>query len=57
MPLLVTAASQEFSQIRDISLYTYYMFYLDNGGDDDTLYGVYANGFLVEIPSKNQGLI
>jgi hypothetical protein len=57
MPLLVTAASSEFSQIQDISLYIYYMFYLDNGGDDDTLYGVYANGFLVEIPSKNQGLI
>lgn len=55
--LLVTAASSEFSLVQDICPYAYYMFYLDNGGDDDKLYGVYANGFLVEIPAKNQGLV
>ena len=55
--LLVIAASSEFSLVQDICPYVYYMFYLENGGDDDKLYGIYANGFLVEIPAKIQGLV
>jgi hypothetical protein len=38
----------------DTKMYTYYQLCLDNDGDDDNRYGIYANGVLVETPSVNQ---
>ena len=57
MPLLVAPASDEFRPLYNRDVYTYYHFVLENDGDDDRRFGVYANGFLTETPSKNQYLI
>jgi len=52
--LMVVPVSSEFTQITDDRVYTYYHFILENDGDDDRRYGVWANGFLTETPSKKQ---
>ena len=52
--LMVAPVSKEFEKITDRSVYEYYHFVVENDGDDDRRYGVYANGFLTETPSKNQ---
>jgi len=40
--------------LENTNLYTYYHFILENDGDNDKRYGVWANGILTETPSKNQ---
>ena len=55
--LMVAPVSKEFEKITDRSVYVYYHFVVENDGDDDRRYGVYANGFLTETPSKNQFLL
>ena len=46
----------KFVKIEDTKEYTYYHFTLENNGDNNRRYGVYANGILTETPSKNQFL-
>ena len=55
--LMIAPVSKEFEKITDRSVYVYYHFVVENDGDDDRRYGVYANGFLTETPSKNQFLL
>jgi len=51
--LLLSAVSKEFIKLENTNLYTYYHFILENNGNDDERFGVYANGILTETPSKN----
>ena len=51
--LLLSAVSNDFKKIENVNLYTYYHFTLENDGDDDERFGVWANGILTETPSKN----
>ena len=52
--LLLAHVSKDFKQIEGKEIFTYYHFVVENNGDDDNdRYGVYANGLLVETPSKN----
>ena len=50
--LLLAAVSNNFKKIEDVKLYTYYHFILENNGDDEQRFGVWANGMLSETPSK-----
>jgi len=52
--LLLSAVSKQFIKLENTNLYTYYHFILENDGDNDKRYGVWANGILTETPSKNQ---
>jgi hypothetical protein len=51
--LLLSAVSKEFVKLENTNLYTYYHFILENNGNDDERFGVWANGILTETPSKN----
>ena len=51
--LLLSAVSNDFKKIENVNLYTYYHFTLENDGDDNERFGVWANGILTETPSKN----
>jgi hypothetical protein len=52
--LLLAAVSLEFVKLENTNLYTYYHFTLENNGNDDDRFGVWANGILTETPSNNQ---
>ena len=52
--LLLSAVSKDFKKLEDTNVYTYYHFILENNGNDDQRFGVWANGILTETPSKNQ---
>lgn len=52
--LLLASVSRAFIKLENTNLYTYYHFILENNGDDDERFGVWANGILTETPSKNQ---
>lgn len=52
--LLLAAVSSNFVKLEDNNLYTYYHFILENNGDNDERFGVWANGILTETPSKKQ---
>ena len=54
--LVIPVAHKDFVQIKNNDLYNYYHFTLENDGDDDKRYGVYANGILAESSSKNEFL-
>jgi hypothetical protein len=51
--LLLAAVSEEFVKEENTDLYTYYQLALDGNGDDDRRFGIWANGLLIETPSKN----
>jgi len=51
--LLLSAVSKDFKKLENTNLYTYYHFILENDGDNDKRYGVWANGILTETPCKN----
>lgn len=51
--LLLAGASSKFIPLQDTNVHTYYHFVLENEGDDNVRYGVWANGVLTETPSKN----
>jgi len=51
--LLLSAISNDFTKIEGVQSYTYYHFTLENDGNDDQRFGVWANGVLTETPSKN----
>ena len=44
---------QGCKKIENNNLYTYYHFILENNGNDDQRFGVWANGILTETTSKN----
>ena len=46
--------ADDFVKLENRLPYTYYHFILENNGDDDERFGVWANGMLSETPSKNQ---
>jgi hypothetical protein len=50
--VLLAAASDKFTALDNTDIYNYYHFILENDGDDDVRYGVWANGVLSETPSK-----
>jgi hypothetical protein len=51
--LLLCGISKDFVKINNNNLFTYYHFILENNGNDDERFGVWANGILTETPSKN----
>lgn len=51
--LLLAAASNKFTPLTDNNEYNIYNFCLENDGDDEARYGVWANGVLVETPAIN----
>ena len=52
--LLPVAFSKQFDQIKERKYFTYYQFTIENDGNNDQRFGVWANGILVETPSVNQ---
>ena len=50
--ILLASASSNFKAINNENKYTFYHFALEDDGDENKRFGVYANGLLVEIPSK-----
>jgi hypothetical protein len=50
--LLLSSVSKDFIKIDNNNIYTYYHFILENNGDDNKRFGVWANGILTETPSK-----
>jgi hypothetical protein len=52
--LLLCCVSDDFEKLEDTNDYTYYNFCLENNGDDDERFGVWASGILVESTSKNE---
>jgi len=52
--LLLSAVSKEFIKLENNNVYIYYHFTLENNGNDDKRFGVWANGVLTETPSKKQ---
>uniref|UniRef100_A0A6C0LNJ6 Fibronectin type-III domain-containing protein n=1 Tax=viral metagenome TaxID=1070528 RepID=A0A6C0LNJ6_9ZZZZ len=52
--LLLASVSKDFEKLENQDIYTWYHFSLENDGEDDRRYGVWANGILSETPSKNQ---
>jgi len=51
--LLLAAVSNDFIKLQNNDEYTYYHFILENNGNDNDRYGIWANGILSETPSKN----
>ena len=51
--LLMAGISDKFEQIQGDKIFKYYHFSLENEGNLDSRYGVFANGVLVETPSEN----
>jgi hypothetical protein len=54
--ILLASASSNFKALDNEKQYTFYNFALEDDGDENKRFGVYANGLLVEIPSKNMFL-
>lgn len=52
--LLLSSVSNNFVKLNNTNLYTYYHFILENNGNDNERFGVWANGILTETPSKKQ---
>ena len=52
--LLLSSVSKDFVKLENRDTYTWYQFVLENDGDDERRFGVWANGILTETPSKNQ---
>lgn len=50
--LLVSAVSKEFKKLDNTDMYTYYQFTLENNGGEDDRFGVWANGILLETPTR-----
>jgi photosystem II stability/assembly factor-like uncharacterized protein len=51
---LLAAFNESFVQLKDSNVYTYYQLALDNEGDVNRRFGVWANGVLVETPCEEQ---
>lgn len=55
--LLLCSVSKEFKKIETHEEFTYYHFCLENDGDVNNRYGVYANGMLTETPSQKDYIL
>ena len=53
---LLACKSKDFIKMEDNNIYTYYHLCLENGGNDDIKYVIWANGVLTETTSKNDFL-
>jgi hypothetical protein len=51
--LLLSCVSKDFKKLENKNLYIYYHFILENNGNNEERYGVWANGVLTETPNKN----
>jgi hypothetical protein len=51
---LLCSLSKDFIQLTDTNKYTYYHLVLENNGNNDERFGIWANGILTETISKNQ---
>jgi hypothetical protein len=51
---LLCSLSKDFIQLTDRDEYTYYHLVLENNGNNDERFGIWANGILTETISKNQ---
>ena len=51
--LLLVGISKDFIKMSNRELYTYYHFVVENDGNNEQRFGVWANGILTETPSKN----
>jgi hypothetical protein len=51
--LLLSCVSNDFVKLDNKDVYTYYHLLVKNNGDNDERFGVWANGLLMETPSKN----
>jgi hypothetical protein len=51
--LLLACVSSDFQAIQNNYVYTYYHFILENDGDIEKRYGVYANGIILETPPEH----
>ena len=54
--LLTSGFSNKFVKIKDSNVYEYYSLVIENDGDDNQRFGIWANGILAETPSKNQSM-
>jgi len=52
--LLLCFLTKDFIQLTDRNRYTYYHLVLENNGNNDERFGIWANGILTETISKNQ---
>jgi DNA-binding beta-propeller fold protein YncE len=52
--LLLCFLTKDFTQLTDTNEYTYYHLCLENNGNNDERFGIWANGILTETISKNQ---
>jgi hypothetical protein len=52
--LLLCFLTKDFVQLTDTNKYTYYHLVLENNGNNDERFGIWANGILTETISKNQ---
>jgi hypothetical protein len=52
--ILLSCLSNKFVKVEESKMFTYYHFSLENNGNNDERYGVWANGLLVENQSVNQ---
>ena len=50
--LLLAGITDKFERIEGNDVYTYYHFCVENDGNDETRYGIWASGALVETPCK-----
>ena len=55
--LLLAAVSDQFVQLTDNEMYTYYHFVLENDGVDNQKFGIWANGVLSESTTKQHYLM
>jgi len=55
--LLLAGITDKFERIEGDNVFTYYHFCVENDGNDETRYGIWANGTLVETPCKKDILV
>ena len=55
--LLLAAGSDQFVQLTDNEMYTYYHLVIENDGDDNQKFGIWANGVLSESTTKQHYLM
>lgn len=55
--LLLAGITDKFERIEGDIVFTYYHFCVENDGDDETRYGIWANGTLVETPCKKDIIV
>lgn len=52
MYMIMASVSKQFTQIKNTNLYTYYHLVLEDDGEDNRHYGIWANGVLTESQSR-----